>query len=62
MTLPHKTTALIKSIRGWDWITVLEQTGDHSCIVEYNGKRLDAIFSTWIDSFIIYENIKGANA
>lgn len=56
MTLPHKTTALIKSIRSWDWITVLEQTGDHSYIVEYNGKRLDAIFSTWIDAFVIYDD------
>ena len=56
MTLPHKTTALIKSISGWDWITVLEQTGDHSHIVEYNGKRLNAIFSTWIDAFVIYDD------
>ena len=62
MELPYETSALIKSINGWGRITVLERQDNDNYTVEYNGNKCTAFYSTWIDSFIIYENIKGANA
>lgn len=62
MELPYETSALIKSINGWGRITVLERQDNDNYTVEYKGNKYTAFYSTWIDSFIIYENIKGANA
>lgn len=62
MELPYETSALIKSINCWGRITVLEQKDKDTYSVEYRGNRYNAVYSTWIDSFIIYEQVKGATA